>query len=143
MDGFHSGYVLESLAIGLDAGHDVERALQRGAAHYLTTMFTPDDIPRYTNRTTYPIEVQNCAQAIQTLARLAPFVPEARTRAPRVAARVTEQLFRLTRHAPRTEGYFMMSRGRLFTNRLAAIRWGQAPMLLALAHLDAMERPRS
>ena len=140
VDGFHSGYVLESLAIARDAGYAVEESLQRGAAHFLAAMFTSDDIPRYTDRATYPIEVQNCAQAIQTLARLAPFVPEARLRAPRVAARVIEQLFRVTRRAPHTEGYFIMSRGRLFTNRLAAVRWGQAPMLLALAHLEAMDR---
>jgi len=142
VDGFHSGYVLEALAIthALDADYEVEAALWRGATHYLAAMFTPDDVPRYTDRATHPIEVQNCAQAIQTLARLAPFVPEARARAPRVATRVIEQLFRITCHAPRTEGYFMMSRGRRLTNRLPAIRWGQAPMLLALAHLEAMNR---
>ena len=142
IDGFHSGYVLESLAIAhrLDGGYGVEDVLRRGAAHYLATMFTPADIPRYTDRDTYPIEVQNCAQAILTLARLAPFLPEARTRAPRVASRVIENLFRVTRRAPHAEGYFMMSRGRWFTNRLPAIRWGQAPMLLALAHLETMER---
>ena len=106
-------------------------------------MLTPDHIPRYTHCSTDPNDVQNGAQPIQTLARLAPFVPEARARAPRVAARVIEQLFRVTLDVPRTEGYFVMSRGRYFTNRLAAIRWGQAPMLLALAHLEAMEPARS
>jgi hypothetical protein len=98
-------------------------------------MFTSDDTPRYTSRATYPIEVQNCAQAIQTLARLADLLPEARQRAGRVAARVVAQLF-----LPR-RGYFLLSRGRTFRNALPAIRWGQAPMFLALAHLASLDRP--
>jgi hypothetical protein len=46
----------------------------------------------------------------------------------------------LFRESASDAGYFMLSRGRLLVNRLPAVRWGQAPMLLALLSTQAAER---
>src|SRR5262249_3554769 len=73
IDGFHTGYVLEALLecalLHGDAG--ARAALGRGVEFYTRFLFDPDDVPRYESRSRLPIDVQNCAQAIQTLARLA------------------------------------------------------------------------
>ena len=75
VDGFHTGYILEALlqATMLDDRRDIATALQRGVDFFLTRLFTAESVPRYTSQRTLPLEVQNCAQAIQTLAKLALF----------------------------------------------------------------------
>lgn len=141
VDGFHTGYILDSLlqAWLLQGDPELESALRRGVAFYHDRMFTADHLPRYLAERTYPIEVQNCAQAIHTLSNLCWADPAAFPRARAVALAVTQALFRTTRSGPDAAGYFVLSRGRWFTNRLAAVRWGQAPMLLALTSLRAAE----
>lgn len=141
VDGFHTGYILESLiqAYLLEGGTEIGAALERGKDFYLQRMFTSDSRPRYMSNDTYPMEVQNCAQAIQTLAKLCWLHPEGISFLRSVARSVTEALFRLTEREPEEKGYFILNRGRWLENRLPAIRWGQAPMLLALSFLLSAE----
>lgn len=142
VDGFHTGYILEALlqASFLDRDRSVEAALQRGDRYYRQRMFTPEGLPRYTSRRLYPIEVQNCAQAIQTLARLCWRDPQGLSFLHAVTRSVTAALFRFVREGPEPRGYFILSRGRWLRNRLPAIRWGQAPMLVAFESLFVAEK---
>jgi len=139
VDGFHTGYVLEALleCALLHEDVDARRALGRGVEFYTRCLFDADDVPRYEQRSRWPIDVQNCAQAIQTLARLAWLDARYLERADRVAAAVVRELWIWTRAAEPRAGYFAASRGRHVTNRIALVRWGQAPMLLALESLFA------
>jgi hypothetical protein len=130
--------LLEVTLLGSDPA--AEQALRRGVDFYLTNLFTKDDVPRYAADRTRPFEVQNCAQAIQTLAKLVWLDARHLERAERVAAVVIESLYRQTRGGEAPEGYFVTSRGRWSTNALPAVRWGQAPMLLALTYLQAARR---
>lgn len=146
VDGFHTGYVLEALlqALGVArragrADPEVEPALRRGVAFYLANLFTPAGVPRYAVDRAYPIEVQNCAQAVQTLARLCWLEPELLSRAEQVAAAVIAALYRREPGSPPC-GSFRMSRGRWFSDATPMVRWGQAPMLLALVALRAAQR---
>jgi hypothetical protein len=143
VDGFHTAYVLEALleSVLMHGDTAVLPALQRGIAFYTASLFDADGVPRYTAANRFPIDVQNCAQAIQTLARLAWLDAEHTVRAERTASVVIERLFRWTR--PDEAGYFVASRGRWLTNRVPFVRWGQAPMLLALDQLLAMRRGMS
>lgn len=142
VDGFHTGYVLESLlqTALLHGEADVREALRRGIDFYLERLFTPEHLPRYTIDRPYPLDVQNCAQAIQTLAKLCWLDRRHLDRAEQVARAVIAALYRRTRSGPEGAGYFVMSRGRWFTNPLPAVRWGEAPMLLALTYLQAARR---
>ncbi len=141
VDGFHTGYVLEALLQSVLAGNGAfEPALRRGIDYYVRTLFTADHLPRYAASGTFPIEVQNCAQAIQTLSRLAWYDPAQLARARAVTGAVTRALFRFTRTGDDEAGYFIMSRGRWLRNTLPAVRWGEAPMLLALTALLAAEK---
>ncbi len=72
IDGFHTGYVIESLLEVVAGGEaEFEPVLARGVRFYLEEMFTSDFLPRYTPDSLFPIEVQNCAEAVQALAKLA------------------------------------------------------------------------
>jgi hypothetical protein len=141
VDGFHTGFILDALAEAVYRAGErpFAPALERGIRFYTERMFTTEHLPRYDARSDYPVEVQNCAQAIQTLSILAQHNRSLVPRARATTMAVIEALFRWTRRAEPRAGYFMLSRGRTFTNRLAAVRWGQAPMLLALEHLAAAE----
>jgi hypothetical protein len=140
IDGFHTAYVLESLqeAVLLHGDRDTEPALRRGVEFYTRALFDADAMPRYTAASRYPLDVQNAAQAIQTLARLAWLDTAHRDAAERTAQAVIAQLFHFTVAGER--GYFIASRGRVFANRVPFVRWGQAPMLLALDQLLAVRR---
>jgi hypothetical protein len=143
VDGFHTGYVLESLlqAVHIEGDSACAAGLKRGIRYYAAHLITPTGLPRYTDRSILPIDVQNCAQAIQTLAQLGRLDPHFLPRACQTADLVIQKLFRWSRQGPEPEGYFLLARGRWFANRLPAVRWGQAPMLLALTHLqDAARR---
>ena len=85
----------------------------------------------------YPIEVQNCAQAIQTLAKLCWLDREILMRAEGVTKSVVASLYHRVRSGERPAGYFLTSRGRWFRNALPMVRWDEAPMLLALIYLLA------
>src|SRR5262249_8605759 len=139
VDGFHTGYVLEALleCALLHGDADARAALGRGVEFYARALFDPDDVPRYEARSRYPIDVQNCAQAIQTLARLALLDARQIEQAERVAAAVVRELWTWTRAAEPRAGYFAAARGRFVTNRIPLVRWGQAPMVLALEALFA------
>jgi hypothetical protein len=142
VDGFHTCYVLESLLQSalLEPDATNTSALQRGVAFYVERLFTASGVPRYAVDRTWPLEVQNCAQAIQTLSKLVWLDAARLPFAERVASVVIDALYRETHSGAAPEGYFIISRGRWTTNALPAVRWGQAPMLLALTYLQAARR---
>ena len=139
VDGFHTGYVLEALLqAALWDGDPVTRAaLDRGAAFYRRALFDPDDVPRYSTASRFPVDVQNCAQAIQTLSRLAWIDPSALEHAERVTQAVCRQLWIPAPSGGSERGWFAAWRGKLAVNRVPLVRWGQAPMVLALDSLLA------
>jgi hypothetical protein len=142
VDGFHTGYILEALleAVHRDGDAALEAALRRGADFYTRALFTSDDVPRYATDHLYPLDVQNCAQAIQTLTKLSNLDAAHLERAERVARAVVARLYRRTRNGPEAMGYFIASRGRWTSNRLPYVRWGEAPMLRAITTLLAARR---
>ena len=68
IDGYHTGFVLDALLYLDNEGYDYpfNTALEKGLQYYLNNLFTVDGIPKFFNNNLYPIEAQNCAQAIQT-----------------------------------------------------------------------------
>ena len=131
IDGFHTGFILESLAfikLGNAGDARVTSMLDKGVHFYTTQMFTKNHIPKYYHSTTYPIEAQNCAQAIQTLARLqaiAGFSLEDLLTG--VVANILDDLWD-------EHGYFYYKKEKTFTDRQCYFRWSQTPMILALLY---------
>ncbi len=139
VDGFHSGYVLEALNeyTRRSPYAEAERALERGMEFFRARLLEPNGLPRYTSAGTYPIDAQNCAQAIQLLARMAQRDAAWGTWARRAYAQSARALLVWRGSGDGARAYFRMQRGRWMSNDLPAIRWSVAPMLLALAHLRA------
>jgi polysaccharide biosynthesis protein VpsJ len=133
VDGYHSGYVLETLGYFLHSSSEAQvgDAIQRGIAFFRDSLIDSDGCPKYYSNRRYPIDVQNCAQAIQTVARLLPHFDGGIDLLLRILRTVKAALF--VRQDPST-GYFMASRTRWSVNKTAYVRWGQAPMVLALTH---------
>lgn len=133
VDGFHTGYVLESLGICGDAGVGDEAALQRGLDYYRQKLFIQDGTPRYHSSSVYPIDTQSAAQGIQTFAR-------ASDRRPELAETAWTIFDYAIRKLRRSDGAFIFQRRRLWRNRTPHIRWVAAPMLLAMTHLFETSR---
>ncbi len=130
VDGFHTGYVLDALRECIHAGvsRASHEALDRGLAFYRRALFLEDGTPKYTTHSTFPIDIQCVAQGIQTFALAGD--PWALT------------VFRFAlQRMRRPDGAFAFQRRRLWRNVATHVRWGQAPMLLALAHLLRAELP--
>ena len=134
IDGFHTAYVLQSLKIihHLRPESAIQDSLRRGLEFYVTNMFTPDGLPKYYAHSTYPIDSQNCAQSVETLAELSLEFPECLDLAYDAFLASRQVLFRDFGDI----GYFILRRGRIIRNQLYSLRWAQAPMVLAMISLQ-------
>ncbi|HEY3727737.1 MAG TPA: hypothetical protein VGL51_11215 [Solirubrobacteraceae bacterium] len=133
VDGFHTGYVLDSLLTCVQAGiggSDAERAWRRGLRFYAERLIDPDGATRYQPDSLYPVDGQCVAQAIQTLSRAATLEPELADKRWLVLDYAESRLMR-------RDGAYAFQRERFWLNRTAHPRWVQAPMLSALTHLLA------
>jgi hypothetical protein len=136
VDGYHTLYVLESLAkwherTGDPAVHDV---LVRGLRFYLDRLVDPDGAPRAIVTSRYPIDIHAAATGIAGLCRL-------RRYDERAFPTATSMLGWTLRAMQRRDGRFAFQRHRLFRNATPYVRWNDAHMLLALASYAAAEAP--
>jgi len=130
IDGFHTGYNLDSLKRYVDFTGDAEFEphLWRGYNYYKRNLFEADGRAKYYHDRTYPIDIQCAAQAVDTLALFAEMDPEALALSCRVAEWTIDKM-----QAP--EGFFYyrdLGWGRIKT---PMFHWGQGTMFKALAHL--------
>ena len=132
VDGFHTGYVLDALAICRDhgVGGDIDGALRRGLDFYSRRLFLPDGTPKYYEDAVQPIDAQNVAQGIQTFSMAAAQDPSQLDQAVRIFGYAMRRMWR-------GDGVFLFQRRRLWINPTPHMRWVQSPMLRALAHLSA------
>jgi hypothetical protein len=130
VDNFHTGYVLDSLMFSAEAGIEVDggAALERGLSYYRQALFLQDGTPKYTPDSTYPIDSQCVAQAIQTLTL-------AGSRDPAYGAFAWRVFEFAIRRMQRRDGSYIFQRRRRWSNATPLIRWMAAPMLEALTVL--------
>jgi hypothetical protein len=81
--------------------------------------------------------VQNCAQAVQTIARLIPRGGLSMLLLERTVDCIVRELFLPDQDG---DGYFAAMRGPRLRNNAPYVRWGQAPMMLALTHAWNVQR---
>jgi hypothetical protein len=120
VDNFHTGYVLESLALCRELA-DVAHSLARGLDYWSRTMFLADGTPKYTPDRLYPIDAHCYATAIDTWLATGDLEP-----AERLASLVVERMVDRT-------GYVHFQRSHYWTNRVPFVRWTTAPTFKALA----------
>ncbi|MEJ7810903.1 MAG: hypothetical protein WKG32_10885 [Gemmatimonadaceae bacterium] len=139
VDGYHTGYVIEAIGYFLASslGATVEEPVRVGLRYFADRLIDDDGCPKYFDHSRYPIDVQNCAQAIQTIARLAPRGDVSLGLLERTVTAVVRELFLPDEQGG---GYFAATRRPWIVNRTPYVRWGQAPMALALTHAWNAER---
>jgi predicted glycosyltransferase len=124
-DSFHTGFLIVSLKTIADKLGDSEIAAsaQRGFDYYRNTFIEPDYAVKYYHDRRYPIDAHALGQAMVTLCAFGE-----RNTAERVAAWAGE-------HMRSPQGYFYYQRHRLFTNRIAYMRWSNAWMFRGLSEV--------
>jgi hypothetical protein len=133
VDNFHTGFVLDALAIYVESSGDDRYMdnLRKGLDYYRHNLFQ-EHAPKYYNSALYPVDIQSAAQSIQTFARLKEHRADALSFARGVALWAVEQM-------QDPEGYFYFRKYRFFTNKTPLLHWGQATMLAALGWLICQE----
>ena len=133
IDGFHTGFNLEALYWhSLSPGKaNYASVMEKGLKFYIENLFTSDGIPKYYHNSIYPIDIHSAAQALITLAKLR----ESDARALPVLKKVRQWTIN---NMQDPAGYFYFRKGRIITNKIPYIRWGQAWMLLALTTVQTL-----
>jgi hypothetical protein len=134
VDGYHTVYMLESLAQCHEASPDpaLDAAIRRGLDLYLTRLVDPDGAPRATLEARYPLDIHAAASGVNGLCKL-------RRYDERAAPTAERMLGWALREMRRPDGRFAFQRHRLYRNSVPYIRWSDAHMLLALGTYLAMK----
>jgi hypothetical protein len=129
IDGFHTGYILEGLSRACFAGiiPPDDKNLKMGVDFYIREMFQRNGLPLYYPGKSAPIDVQNCAQAIQTLI----FLKKLNIC---TNEQVNATFERIDNHLWNRRGYYNVQKRALVTYRTPMHRWGTGPMFLALSY---------
>ena len=128
VDNFHTGYVLEGLAI-CEPVAPVRSQLERGIDYWERELFLSDGTPKYFAGRIWPIDAHNYAQAIETWLSVASWRQGALDAAERCAVQLVERM--LTR-----DGHVAFQQRRWWTSRVPYVRWTTAPAFRALARLE-------
>jgi hypothetical protein len=129
VDNFHTGYVLESVAICARSLPDLREPLTRGLAYWQQELFLEDGTPKYTPESIYPLDAHCYATAIDTWLAVRDLHPGAMQTAERTARLLLERMLDPV-------GYVHFQRTRFWTNRVPFVRWTTAPTFRALAGLQ-------
>ena len=130
IDGFHTGYNLEALAIAQKhiAPGSFQSAIDAGLAYYRVHFFEKDGLPKYYHNSPWPIDMHSTAQAVLTLLKLGSSDDQALVE--RVLNWSIEHMYDSKR------GSFYYQKHRFFTNKIPYMRWTQAWMYYALAYYN-------
>ena len=129
VDNFHTGYVLEALAMCVDVHPGATPALVRGFDFWERELFLEDGTPKYAVSSLYPIDTHNYAQAVETWLSAVGWRPDALGRADRCARLLVGRMLN-------RRGHVDFQQGRLLRNRVPFVRWTTAPTFRALARLE-------
>lgn len=122
-DNFHTGYVLDCLDDYQKYSGDpsFNEALQKGIAYYEANFFENGEVPKYYDKSLYPIDATAVAQSILTLTRFGKMD---------LAERVVNWTLR---HMQDESGYFYYQRTKRGVNKIPYMRWSSAWMFVALS----------
>jgi hypothetical protein len=129
-DGFHTGYVLDSLCRLEGVDPRIPSAIQRGARVYLSDFFDSDGRPRLWRGKRYPEDSHSAGTGLTVLTRLV-----ARDSIP---AEAVQRLARYTLpHLLHRDGHAVFRRQRWGTTHVRYLRWCDAPVALGFASAAA------
>lgn len=122
-DNFHTGYVLDCLDDYQKYSRDqsFNKALQKGLDYYEANFFENGEVPKYYDKSLYPIDATAVAQSILTLTRFGKMD---------LASRVVNWTLR---HMQDKSGYIYYQRTKHGVNKIPYMRWSSAWMFLAIS----------
>jgi hypothetical protein len=125
IDNYHTGYVLDCLDDYEKYCKDssVSSYKKKGFDFYQQHFIMADGHPRFYHNNPYPVDCTAAAQSILTLCRFG---------AVELATRVGHFMLKTMQHP---QGYFYFRKYRFYVQRTSFMRWSQAWMMAALAHL--------
>lgn len=128
VDNFHTGFNLTAINAYQTFCQDdqFEDAIVKGVDYHLRNHFTDDALPKYTDQSTYPLDIHCFSQAILTFINLKQYVDDHRELIFNILNYTLNNMYDFEGH------YFYFRRYRFFTNKISYIRWGQAWMFYAL-----------
>ena len=131
IDGFHTGYNLEALALIRDTLDTTEfdANIGHGMAYYRDSFFTEDGTAKYYHNSVYPLDMHNFTQAVFTLLKVGGAAEDIAL-CHKVVGRAVELMY-----LPRQER-FVYQKCRWYTNRINYMRWTQAWAYYALAYYN-------
>ena len=133
IDNYHTGFVLESLLEAkecMQTNFRFETALKDGLNYYIENLFAENRIPKMTNKKTYPIDIQSCAQSLITFSKADKFYPSNSNRIKKITEWTMNNMFD---HEKNYFYYRKYKSGR--TDKTPYIRWSESWMLHALSFL--------
>ncbi|MBK8466040.1 MAG: terpene cyclase/mutase family protein [Chloracidobacterium sp.] len=132
VDNFHTAYVLQSLhriTSSIPDLHDeTNTAIKKGVNFWLNNFFLYDGTPKYYDKSIYPVDIHSSAVAIAALCELSVLDDRMLQMARKTAEWTIENMLD-------PEGYFYYRRRKNSVVKTPFMRWGQAWMAYALAHL--------
>lgn len=138
IDNYHTGFNLRMLhsVWKLTQREDVFLSLGKCYQHYISNFFENNEIPKFTPKRKYRIDIHSCAESVNCLSELSVTFPESTELAAKILNWTIDNLQHNT-------GYFyygiFKSRftGRPFISKIPYMRWSQAWMLKAFSNYFA------
>lgn len=131
IDGFHTGFILESLAFAHKEGYakEIAESLHLGWDFYLKKMFTKEGYSKYyLESNKFPIESQNYAQTIQTLSNISKWLKwDQKDLLNKTINIVIKNLYD-------KRGFFYYKKTKFFIYKQPFLRWSVTPMMIALSY---------
>lgn len=131
-DNYHTGFILDALWRYMCATDNTRwnEKYYKGLRFYALELFNADGSPRWMSDRDYPHDIHGAAQGIITFARHEKDYPELAERVARWAINTMYD----------NVGRFYYQRGRFYKKRFTLLRWCNAWMARALAHLLASRK---
>lgn len=134
IDNFHTGYNLVALKEWMDYTEDNtwQEELEKTYGYFLNTFWLGNGCPKYYHNFLYPIDIHCSAQGIVTCLKLKDYDDRSVPMAKKIAKWAIENM-------QDKEGYFYYQKTKWYTNKIPYMRWSQAWMFYALAHLVSLQ----
>jgi hypothetical protein len=128
VDGFHTGYNLESLNLLRDAiqTKEFDEPIQRGYRYYVDNFFEKDGTAKYYNTEMYPLDMHSFTQAVFTMINVGGKNQDLHL-CYKVLSRAIDLMYLPNKRQ------FVYQKTRFLTNKTNYIRWTQAWAYYALA----------
>jgi hypothetical protein len=131
IDGFHTGYILESLDLiccSLNVS-EFDAAIEKGLVYYKSNFFEKDGKAKYYHNKSYPLDMHSVAQAVMTLIKVGGTEADLAL-ANKVLQHSIESLYQPTKKS------FVYQRNKFYTNRINYTRWTQAWVYYSFAFFN-------